>query len=454
MRRDGRSSHTVGLCLFAPAGLLLAASLALAEPITYTGFVITDGQLGTWRFHNARVILSFASDTNFVQQFSSLCPGTVNSAFPAAINGVGAATVTIVDHDQVKSAVIQPGQLFVYLNQSGGGVGFGTYGPGFTGPDCSNPLSLQTAYPLGVRNGTVARALNLQGNIGSSGKGYNCVGVPTGKCDPPTTPIHTDTPDDLYLAEPYQTLFSPRSLNGAFFIEETGRASGHSLPPGVLNRSSAVGAGPITYHMLLISNVWLNGELFQNAAIHLSFHSHISNVVAGANPNSVESRIGEARVEIKSGARTESAKFASDQIYVYFDPPLGVGFASNSGGAAYPAVLAPTFVNLETELFPAVRDILISGSTGYSQPTIDLAKTVDLKQETMLADYVSSCTDFNFLRGFCNNLPTSEKLITDRGDFILEEPYNVSGLKDPSTTNPRPIRSSNNWGVFWVTYEP
>jgi hypothetical protein len=52
-----------------PYGLVtvVLASAALAEPIKYTAFTITDGQLGSWAFHNARVILTFVSDTNNVQ---------------------------------------------------------------------------------------------------------------------------------------------------------------------------------------------------------------------------------------------------------------------------------------------------------------------------------------------------------------------------------------------------
>ena len=42
------------------------ASTVSAGPIKYTGFTITDGQLGSWAFHNARVILTFVSDTKYV----------------------------------------------------------------------------------------------------------------------------------------------------------------------------------------------------------------------------------------------------------------------------------------------------------------------------------------------------------------------------------------------------
>jgi hypothetical protein len=160
-------------------------------------------------------------------------------------------------------------------------------------------------------------------------------------------------------------------------------------------------------------------------------------------------------VQITKDGRTVSARFAPDQIYVYFDPATGAGFGSKSGGQAYPAVLAPSFVHVDTELFAAVADILIGAASNYHGPasdysgaTFDLAQTTDLKQETLLADYVSSCPNFNFSNGVCYDLTSSSKLITDKGDFYLYQVYNANGMNDPTTL----VRSSNSWGVFWTTY--
>jgi len=58
-----------------PTGIaLLAVCAAMAEPVTYTGFTITDGKLGNWAFHNARVYLTFKSDTKNVQFMQPLDP--------------------------------------------------------------------------------------------------------------------------------------------------------------------------------------------------------------------------------------------------------------------------------------------------------------------------------------------------------------------------------------------
>jgi hypothetical protein len=437
MKRFTRTFRpTLRLFVLAATAIFLTSSLALGQPITYTGFIITDGQLGNWSFHNARVILTFESDTNYVQQLDPAC-GT-----SAAFNSTGVARITIVDHERVVRAKFDPHQIFVSFDQTFGGVGFGSFGPGFTAPDCSNPASLQPAYPLGLHHGTMDNTgdespieatfpNDLQGDVGFSGKGYTCVGVPQLECDPPTAALKTDH-GDLFLFEPYQDYRNEFlvSLNGAFFFQQTGRR-GSPLPRAVLAPSGSAAKGSITYHLLLVSDVSLNGELFENATIHLSFQSDTSRVtdLEGGGPGSAMNAHGVARVEIRKGVRTESATFARHQIYVYFNSlPISAGFASYAGGPMYPAALAPTFVHNDVELLEEA--------------------TTDLKSETLLAEYVSSCTSFDFTNGFCSDLTSQPRLVTDKGDFYLYEPYNANGFQDPTTE----VRSSNGWGVFWTTF--
>jgi hypothetical protein len=449
--------------VFTAIAMLLASSSALGEPIKYTGFTITDGQLGTWKFHNARLVLTFESDTNNVQMLAKTCVGT-NAAF----NSTGVARVTIVDHEKVVTARLNPNQIFVSFDQDEGGVGFGSFGPGYTAPSCTDPTSLQPAYPLGLHHGTMdgishlylgysanqeAFPVNLQGNVGFSGKGFTCVGIPEQDCEPATVPLITDH-GDLFLLQPYTQTSSTDGTNdplgGAFFFQETGH-SGLPLPASVLAPSSTRANGSITYHLLLVSDVSLDGKLYQNASIHLSFQSRISEVtpLADGGPNGAVNTHGQARVEIRQGGRTVSANFEPGQIYVYFDSATAsAGFGSFSGGRGYPAVIAPTYVHIDTELLAAVADILTTGSRNYSSATVDLAYATDLKHETMVADYVSSCTDIDFSLGVCYNLPSSRRLLTDKGDFYLEQPYNVAPYTDPSAE----IRNSNNWGVFWTTF--
>lgn len=94
----------------------------------------------------------------------------------------------------------------------------------------------------------------------------------------------------------------------------------------------------------------------------------------------------------------------------------------------YAAALAPTFVHDDIELLEEL--------------------TTDLKSETLPADYVSSCTSFDFTYAFCGDLTSQPKLATDKGDFYLYELYNKNGFNDPTSLE----RSSNSWGVFWTTF--
>ena len=96
---------------------VLSASPASAEPVTFTGFTISDGNLGTWAFHTARVYLTLQSDTTdvrFVQYPDVVDPtqGTID----AYINTIGTASVTIVTEGMVEHATFNAGQIFVSLD--------------------------------------------------------------------------------------------------------------------------------------------------------------------------------------------------------------------------------------------------------------------------------------------------------------------------------------------------
>ena len=115
MKQSRCSSPSTGLrFLVAALALVLGSSCAVAAPITYTGFLITDGQLGKWSFHNARVILTFESDTTYVQTLDATCVGTT-----AAYNPTGAARVTIVDHERTVTARLSPNQMIKHSEELG-----------------------------------------------------------------------------------------------------------------------------------------------------------------------------------------------------------------------------------------------------------------------------------------------------------------------------------------------
>ena len=171
----------------------LFASTAYAAPVTYTGVTITNGRLGSWTFHNARVYLTLQTDASYVQQTQisgvnlaylgpfppqQLCTGT-----PAPI---GTARVTIVSGERKVQATFAPNQLFVSLDQNNGGVGFGS---------CDPNGGFEPAYPLGVAGGTIfgsvfavnifpspemaALSTDLAHTTAFSGRAWVCVGFPT-----------------------------------------------------------------------------------------------------------------------------------------------------------------------------------------------------------------------------------------------------------------------------------
>lgn len=219
----------------------LMASAATAEPITYTGFVIADGKLGPLEFHNARVYLTFESDTNNVQL-------TQIQGINVAYNQTGIARITVISDRKTVRATLAPNQIFVSVDRGdpangpiilGRGVGFGSIWP--SGPSCSGiPLGsscLQVAYPLGIEDGTIdagdattlsdelaALSTDLQHPTQFSGRAWVCYGFdPSGPdCPTPTppSPLKTDH-GDLFLFERYEDAGQGDVLNGGIFFAVT-----------------------------------------------------------------------------------------------------------------------------------------------------------------------------------------------------------------------------------------
>jgi hypothetical protein len=438
---------------------LLLASPALAGPITYSGFTITDGKLGSWQFHNARVFLTFESDTNNVQTLNVPIPNTTQTV-TIAYNPTGVARITIVGEDRTVHATFKKGQIFASYDLSNGGVGFGSFAP---------DGSFQPAYPLGVAGGTVdgpaavglafgpspeelALSADLMSDTGLSGRGWVCVTFPDATCPAPTVPLKTNK-GDLFLFQPYQV--EPQAPNGGkvlnaglFFADKQDPDSG--FPPSLFAESGKASSKDITYNVFLVSDVSIGGRRFNNAKIHLSFSSDTSTVkpLSGTGPKAFVNEDGIARVVITKGSTTIKAKFDRHQIYVFFDPSTGsVGFGSHSGGRAYPVTVTQCACN-SPQLVGAVSDIIDSNGADANKYTPKTATLLtDLTNETVLADFASSCSPysaFDVVNGFCSNLSAvPAKLTTNEGDFYLFEPYTQTQTSFPF---------SNNWALFWSNF--
>ena len=132
------------------------ATTVAAVPVTYVGFAITDGQLGRWQFHNARVYFVFIGNTDTVQFIQPYIDpnnpqyGTVD----VWINQSGLAMVFIAADDRTVAARFARNQLFVSvdLGDTVDAPHLGARGMGF---GSVTSTGFEPAYPLGVEDGTI-----------------------------------------------------------------------------------------------------------------------------------------------------------------------------------------------------------------------------------------------------------------------------------------------------------
>lgn len=438
--------------LFAYLALtLLFASSALAVPITYTGFTITDGKIGAHAFHNARVILTFVSDTANVQL-------TTIQGVAVAYNPTGSAHVTIVGDKLNIQANFAANQIFVSFDLKNGGVGFGSFAPNG---------SLQVTYPMAVDGWMVLGALpagsflkpspeeaalstDLMHNTAFAGSGWTCPTFPLNintTCPLPTAPLKTDR-GDLYLYEPYEYPGTGRTINAGFFFADLGTFA-HTLPANVYVASSLATSGPMTYHAFIVADVTLGKNVFKSAKVLFTFVSNSSSVqlISGSDPNAYINRKGTAQVAIMTGSKTVNATFAANQIYVYFTPATdSMGFGSNSGGRGYPVALANGGCQCYGGIFTAygVADIL-DHPANASQYTPQVATLItDLRNRTALGDNAYSCKPFDpYFNPGCSNLKSPPQLTTNNGAFRIYEPYNRTDTKLPV---------SLNGAMFWSSF--
>jgi len=463
------------LCLVLTLTLPTAAS---ADEITYTGLVVTDGSLGSWQFHNARVFLTYRGNTNNVVTMLAPISGGGGAA-QIELNMGGAASVTIVTADRTEHANFTPGEVFVSLDlgdiftdnpqiqplsffSGPRGVGFGSVSPGPKG-------GLEPAYPFAIQDGTadwgdilsdvnggwaspdlLTLPMDLKHNAAYSGRAWVCVGFATiGNPCVDSYPLQTDK-GELLLQQSYQQLSANTdSLNGGFVTVHSGR--GPSEPDDYnTSISSEDNEGQrITYTAALVSKVKLGGKVHDHAQVFISFDSDSRQVEAFQDATSAGfiNKRGRARVKIIDGEKVIDADIEPNQLYVYSDTKNATaGFGSTAGGRGYPFALTSTQDNLglvENSLIFAVNDILASGDAAtYTAPTATL--TSDLRTPTLLAGGVSSCVSLNTLSAICSDL-TPVALKTSKGDLILYEPYSV----DPTAGNGSQAYSVN-WGIFWA----
>jgi hypothetical protein len=184
-----RASLSVAARFIFGAGAILAATLASAEPMLYTGTVVTDVKVGGKFFHNAWVSIKFKGDTNSITPVPVPSVRCTDASYFYYLTS-GRAVVSVRSQGTTLNANVDPGQIFVALDSCNGGIGFGS----FTGPN-----GLEVAYPLAFTMGTamvVANESGLWTPQNMSGVAFSCIGYPPepegdllgthdGQCIPP-----------------------------------------------------------------------------------------------------------------------------------------------------------------------------------------------------------------------------------------------------------------------------
>ncbi|HVP62203.1 MAG TPA: hypothetical protein VMT11_16700 [Myxococcaceae bacterium] len=461
MRRTSaalRAPHLVRSCALLA---LVLGGAARAEPVTYTGFTITDGQLGGWKFHNARIYLTFRSDTTNVafMQF----PDGFGGFADTYVNQVGSAAVTIVEGTRTVRARLAPNQILIasdlgdssFLPHIGGrGIGFSSL----------TATGLEASYPLGVEDGTIdwgdisdpgiagpalaTLSTDLQHSTAFSGRAWACVAFPN-DCVAPNA-LQTDR-GALTLETPFAYAPAPSissgadSLSAGFFVVDVGGA--RRGPPRL---PIAREKGRIAYHAYTVSNVTLGHHHFSAAQVYLSFEGATSKVQPfnnGPSSHGYYNAEGRARVTIVSGKQVVSAEFEPGEIYVYYDVGASaVGFGSRKGGPGYPLALT---ANLDFNdlvggtTVGAVADLTREPLDAALYTTATAGLATDLTNATALSGAANSCASLEFLTSACANL-TPVPLRTSAGHFLLEEPY-TEDERANQVAGPYSI----NWGVFW-----
>lgn len=137
------------------AALALAIpAVAGASPITYEFFLVTNGSIGKWNFTNALVHFTLQGDTTQAT-FYPLLLGQLNIWLNPSVSG----SVSVMSQGKTVKGNIAAGQLFVSIDQAGGGVGLGSCTDQLTnltvpcGNLTSTTINVLPTYPIGIQDG-------------------------------------------------------------------------------------------------------------------------------------------------------------------------------------------------------------------------------------------------------------------------------------------------------------
>lgn len=175
-------------------------------------------------------------------------------------------------------------------------------------------------------------------------------------------------------------------------------------------------AAPVTYTAFVVTDVSLNGQMYHNAAVYLTFEGDTGNVTSSCfvvadcastppTPDVYQNASGTAKVRIVSGGRTRHATFLPNQIVVTYDV--------HNGGAGFSAYVG---TGSNRHLEPAYP-LGIDGSTVlFNMP--------DLSTTGAWSGHAWSCIGFPPVEGSgtCAD-PSAYPLQTDHGPLVVFVPY-------------------------------
>jgi len=192
------------LAATAAVGCLVASTGAIAAPVTYTMFAVTDVSLGGRHFHKAQVYLKFVGNTDDILQLNPDVTADGVSGYKIV---KGKASLLIINGKLRVKANFLPDQLLVSLDTTNGGGGFSS--------QLGAAHHLEPAYPLALDASTISSAPDLATPGAYSGHAWSCIGFPvdpdppvggSGQCsDPANFPLKTDR-GDFFIYQPYLVL--------------------------------------------------------------------------------------------------------------------------------------------------------------------------------------------------------------------------------------------------------
>jgi hypothetical protein len=324
-----------------------------AQPMVYTGVVVTDVRVGSTLFHNASLTITFEGDSNNIAQVgipSTECGGT--DYFLYLTQGV--ARMQIEYQGRTRKARLNDGQVFVTVDECNGGIGFGS----FVGPN-----GLEPAYPLALTMGTAEYEAIFDGSpltdaISVSGSAWSCIGFPpggagalpgtaNGECTPPDAyPLQSDI-GNIFIYQPYYegtgaggiaSNHSGSTNRGVFLVRS--QASG---TVAALNAPESDDESGIVYTLQTVADGSIGNHAFYQALVTFRMFSSPRSVTRQPSPvdptKSLYQNRGYATITVDDAGVVISAVFAPGEVYVRYDTGSGVAGFGSRISPTYPVAL-------------------------------------------------------------------------------------------------------------------